>query len=57
VIVPLEKVDMWLDPAFQDYKQLKEILRPYPSEEMEMYKVSNTVNSPAIDSASNILPV
>ncbi len=57
VIVPPEDVDIWLDPACQDYKALKEILRPYPSEEMEMYKVSNTVNSPKFDSESNILPM
>ena len=56
VIVPENKVDMWLDPSFQDYDALKGILCPYASEAMEMFKVSNTVNSPKFDSATNILP-
>ena len=57
VIVLEEKVDMWLDPEFKDYEVLKGMLCPYPSEEMEMYRVSNIVNSPKFDSGSNILPV
>ena len=56
VIVPQEKVDIWLDPGFQDEKALKDLLAPYPSEEMEMYRVSGRVNSPGVDSADNITP-
>lgn len=56
VILPQDKVDMWLDPTFQDVGALKGLLGPYPSEEMEMYPVSNKVNSVKIDSASNITP-
>ena len=57
VIVPEEKLDMWLDPLFQDYNALKDILLPYPAEEMEMFKVSTMVNSPKFDSATNIFPI
>ena len=57
VIVPEEKVDMWLDPELKDYEVLKRILCAFPSEEMEMYRVSNVVNSPKIDSENNILPL
>lgn len=57
VIVPEGKVDKWLDPASKDYKALKDILCPYPSEEMEMYRVSDNVNSPKFDSDKNILPM
>lgn len=57
VIVPEENVDLWLNPGVKDYNALKGFLRPYASEEMEMYQVSNTVNSPKFDSATNILPV
>jgi putative SOS response-associated peptidase YedK len=57
VIMPQEKVDMWLDPAFRDFESLKGILRPYPSEKLEMYKVSSRVNSPKFDSAANISPI
>jgi putative SOS response-associated peptidase YedK len=56
VIVPQEKVDIWLDPGFQDEEALKGLLLPYPSEEMEMYRVSGRVNSPGVDSADNIAP-
>lgn len=57
VIVQDDKVDMWLDPTCHDYEVLKDILRPYPSEELEMYRVSNAVNSPNFDSEGNIFPV
>ncbi|MGD0281624.1 MAG: SOS response-associated peptidase [Dissulfurispiraceae bacterium] len=56
VIVPENRIDMWLDPSFPDYNALKGILRPYASEEMEMFKISNMINSPKFDSATNILP-
>lgn len=57
VIVPQNKVDMWLDPGFQDLEALKEILRPYPSDEMEMFPVSSKVNPAKFDSATNVVPL
>jgi len=57
VIVPEVKVDMWLDPVSEDYKVLKSILCPYPPDEMEMFRVSDVVNSPKFDSDRNILPM
>ena len=57
VIVPREKVDMWLDPSCEDLAALKGILGPYPAEKMEMYRVSRRVNSAATDSEANIAPV
>lgn len=56
VIVPDDKIDNWLDPECKDYGVLKGILKPYPSEEMEMFKVADGVNSPKVDSDRNILP-
>lgn len=56
-IVPRDKVDMWLDPGFQDSEMLRGILRPYPSEEIEMYPVSSKINSVKMDSATNIMPI
>ena len=56
VIVSEEKIDIWLDPEFKDYEALKGILCAYPAEAMEMYRVSNMVNSPKFDSDENILP-
>jgi putative SOS response-associated peptidase YedK len=55
VIVSDDKVDIWLDPGFQDTGALKEFLRAYPAEEMEMFRVSDKVNSPTIDDAANIM--
>jgi putative SOS response-associated peptidase YedK len=56
-IVPVEKVGMWLDPSCEDLGALKEILVPYPPENMEMYRVSSRVNSGSIDSEVNITPM
>ncbi len=56
VLAPENGIDMWLDPSFRDYAALKDIIRTYPSEEMEMFKVLNTVNSPKFDSDKNSLP-
>lgn len=56
VIVPQDKVDIWLDPDFQNFETLKEIFRPYPSEELEMFPVSSKVNSANVDSTVNTLP-
>jgi len=57
VIVPPNKIDMWLDPDFQDLTALKAILTPYPSDELEMFPVSRKVNSAKFDSAANIVPL
>jgi putative SOS response-associated peptidase YedK len=56
VILPEEKVDIWLDPGCHNEEVLKDLLVPYPSEGMEMYRVSRRVNSPGFDSAENITP-
>lgn len=44
---------IWLDPR-RTPPELEALLRPYPSEELEMYEVSRAVNSPAIDAPSLI---
>lgn len=46
VIIPRDREDLWLDPDEQDRDILLSLLRPYPSEEMEMHKVSSKINSP-----------
>ncbi len=55
-IISDDKVDIWLDPGFEDIDVLKGLLKPYPSEEMETFLVSDKVNSPQNDFASNIMP-
>lgn len=37
----------WLDPGVQDTARLREMLVPYPAGDMEAYRVSPQVNSPA----------
>lgn len=39
-------IDRWLDSRSTDPAELKTLLTPYPSEFMQLYPVSNMVNSP-----------
>jgi putative SOS response-associated peptidase YedK len=55
-IIPKDKEDLWLDPNVCEKEKLAPLLSPYPSEELELYYVSPTVNSSAFDSPENIIP-
>jgi len=46
VILAPKDFDLWLDPEVQDLAKLKPLLRPCPSDEMEVYPVSRLVNDP-----------
>ncbi len=46
----------WLDPDLKDTSELKDMLLPYPSEEMEAYEISTFVNSPRNNSEECIDP-
>lgn len=50
VIVAKELEELWLAPALEDDRRLLDLLRPYPSDEMETYAVSTLVNSVKNDS-------
>ena len=54
VILTRDAEALWLDPKTQDPENLLPLLRQYPADEMEFYRVSREVNSPAIDRPSNI---
>lgn len=56
VIIPPQSYDVWLDPDFRDAKSLKDLLLPYPSDLMEIFQVSPSVNSPSYDSEEAINP-
>jgi putative SOS response-associated peptidase YedK len=56
VILPMDKEDIWINPAFEDKIELLAVLKPYPPEDMEAYGVSARVNSPQYNTASNIEP-
>lgn len=46
VILSKEDEKTWLDPRVEDFEILKGLLKPYPAEDMEAYRVSEEVNSP-----------
>ncbi len=47
-------VDLWLDPAVGERGRLLPVLRPYPEGDLEVYDVSDRVNSPKNDAPENI---
>lgn len=57
VIVHREKQALWLDRSVRDKKDLIDILKPFPPEEMDAYRVSGAVNSPLNDNPALILPI
>jgi putative SOS response-associated peptidase YedK len=57
VIIPKAQETLWLDSALQDEKLLFPMLKPYDSQEMEVYDVSQIVNSPRNNSPECIKPV
>jgi putative SOS response-associated peptidase YedK len=46
VILHSNDYDLWLDPDVQDPKILEPLLRPYPSDDLDVYPVSRLVNDP-----------
>jgi len=56
VILHPDDYDVWLDPEMQDTEKLQELLRAYPSEEMEMYPVRTVVNNPRNDAKDCLEP-
>ena len=57
VILTRDAEALWLDPKTQEPEKLLPLLKQYPADEMEFYRVSREVNSPAVDKASNIEPI
>lgn len=53
-ILPKEVEDLWLDPSVEDHRRLLDLLRPYPTDEMDAYAVSSVVNSVKNDSPACI---
>ncbi|WP_347321164.1 SOS response-associated peptidase [Rossellomorea sp. RS05] len=57
VILKRSDYARWLDPSNQAVDELKSLLVPYPAEEMELYAVSELVNSPKNDVADVLSPL
>ncbi len=56
VILPPENYAVWLDPDFDEKEPLMDLLKPYPSDEMEAYAVSRRVNKPSNNEPSVVEP-
>ncbi len=54
VIAYPDQYDLWLDPSIHDKTLLRNILKPFPSEELEVYEVTPNVNSPKNNAPENI---
>lgn len=57
VILDPKDIDLWLDLQMTDPERLEPLFKPFPSGTMEMYPVSDTVNSPGNDTAECIVPL
>jgi putative SOS response-associated peptidase YedK len=49
VILTQGSYDLWLSTEATDQSELRELLVPYPADEMQAHRVSSLVNSPAND--------
>jgi putative SOS response-associated peptidase YedK len=56
VILPEDDYARWLDPSLDAPESLLPLLRPYPSEAMDAYRVSTYVNSPTHDAPLCVQP-
>lgn len=57
VILNREDEVRWLSKDPPSLEDMKEILRPYPSDDMDAYPVSSRVNSPVVDDERLIQPL
>jgi putative SOS response-associated peptidase YedK len=57
VILRPEDEEPWLDPELADPAALASMLRPYPAEEMEVFPVSDAVNSSRSEGEQLALPL
>ncbi len=57
VILKPEHYDFWLDPMNDDIEGLKMLLKPYPTEEMSVFRIRDEVNKVANNSPELIEPV
>jgi putative SOS response-associated peptidase YedK len=56
VILDTNDINLWLNSKVSGPEQLKPFFKPYPPEQMEMYKVADLVNSPRNDTSECIEP-
>lgn len=56
VILPIDALDDWFDPARRDAADLADLLEPNDPQELEAVPISTAVNAPATDEADLITP-
>jgi putative SOS response-associated peptidase YedK len=57
VILSPDHFDSWLDPDNQNQSRLKELLKPWPDVETDLYAVSKKVGNPTNDDPECIAPL
>ncbi|MCU7931040.1 MAG: SOS response-associated peptidase [Candidatus Thiodiazotropha sp. (ex Codakia rugifera)] len=57
VILSPEHFESWLDPDNQNRSGLKEMLKPWPEDETDLYAVSRKINNPGNDNPECIAPL
>lgn len=57
VILNEEERDIWLNSSIEDKHILKDLIKPYPAEEMNAHEVSTIVNSPKNEVEDCIRPL
>jgi putative SOS response-associated peptidase YedK len=57
VMLHPEEFSLWLDREVTDPEKLKHLYQPYPADLMEMYPVSQLVNSPKTEGPELIKPI
>ncbi len=56
-ILTREMEKVWLDPSFNDFNRIMELIQPYPPEKMVGYVVSPKLNNPRNESPDLIQPI
>jgi putative SOS response-associated peptidase YedK len=56
VLLHARDVRRWLDPALADPAQVRDLLAPYPADEMASHPVSRRVSDPAAEGPALIAP-
>jgi putative SOS response-associated peptidase YedK len=57
VILPEDKLDLWLDSSIEQTNKLKGLLVPYEADLMEVYSVSTAINSANNEGKELIAPI
>jgi putative SOS response-associated peptidase YedK len=57
VILAKDVEDAWLDPDLVDVQRIAQMLKPYPSEMMEEWRVGDAARNPKNDDAEVMKPV